>query len=208
MDEIMKRAIIFVKGRVQKVGYRDLVAEIANSMDICGVVENLPDGRVKIIAEGEEETLKKFMKEIEAKGEPMIKVTGMEVKWTKPTNEFEYFDVKHDDFQQEAFERIGIAAVYLRSINKKQDMMLEKQDMMLEKQDQMLEKQDMMLEKQDMMLEKQDMMLAKQDENTSVLREFRDETMERFDRLDAKYGKIADHMDKILDLLTEMVNKK
>lgn len=44
------------RGRVQKIGYRDIVAEIANKMDITGIVENLPDGKsVKKIAEVEED---------------------------------------------------------------------------------------------------------------------------------------------------------
>lgn len=36
----MQRAVITVRGRVQEVGYRDFVAEIANRMDITGIVKN------------------------------------------------------------------------------------------------------------------------------------------------------------------------
>jgi len=38
----MQRAVIMVRGRVQKVGCRDFVVEIADTMDITGIVENLP----------------------------------------------------------------------------------------------------------------------------------------------------------------------
>lgn len=36
----MKRAVINVKGRVQRVGYRDLVAEIANGLNIGGIANH------------------------------------------------------------------------------------------------------------------------------------------------------------------------
>ncbi|MCD6456498.1 MAG: acylphosphatase [Methanophagales archaeon] len=35
----MKRAIIIVKGRVQRVGYRDLVADWAMDLGVVGFVE-------------------------------------------------------------------------------------------------------------------------------------------------------------------------
>ncbi|RJS80252.1 acylphosphatase, partial [Methanophagales archaeon] len=37
----MKRAILIVKGEVQRVGYRDVVAKIARKLSISGFVENL-----------------------------------------------------------------------------------------------------------------------------------------------------------------------
>ena len=49
-----KRAIIIAKGEVQKVGYRDFVQDSARELGIAGFVENLEDGNVKIICEGEE----------------------------------------------------------------------------------------------------------------------------------------------------------
>ena len=209
----MKRANIIVKGRVQKVGYRDLVAEIANGLNIGGMVKNLPDRTVKIVAEAEKEILEKFIALIEPTDDPMIKVTDVDVKFEPATREFEYFDIEYEDFQQEGFERLGITAVYLKRIDKKHDQTInelrtfreesgEKQDQMLGKQDQMLGKQDQMLGKQDQMLGKQDQMLGKQDETVNILKqnnremkEFRQDTMQRFDIIDTKYGKIAENME-------------
>jgi len=51
------------------------VAEIANSLNIGGIAENMPDGTVRIIAEAEKGTLEKFITLIEPSEDPMIKVT-------------------------------------------------------------------------------------------------------------------------------------
>jgi acylphosphatase len=146
----MQRAVITVRGRVQKVGYRDMVAEMANKMDITGIVKNLPDGKsVKIIAEAEKDVLDEFIKLLRAKDDPIIKVKNMDAAFEPATGEYEFFDIVYEDFEKEGFERIGEAVMYLKRLDAGQNKMLEKQDVMIEKQDRMLEKQDVMIEKQD-----------------------------------------------------------
>ena len=135
--ESMQRAVVTVRGRVQKVGYRDLVTEIADTMDITGIVENLPDGKsVKIIAEAEKDVLDEFIEPLWAKEDPTIKVLDIDVAFEPATGEHEFFDIVYGDFQQEAFERIGVAAIYLKRLDVGQNKMLDKQDSMLEKQEQ------------------------------------------------------------------------
>jgi acylphosphatase len=63
----MKRLIACVSSQVQKVGYRKRVMQTAKAFGLKGIVENLEDGRVKIIAEGEDEKLKWFESAIEIK---------------------------------------------------------------------------------------------------------------------------------------------
>jgi acylphosphatase len=46
-----------VSGRVQGVGFRYFTQAIANREGLNGQVRNLPDGRVEIVAEGDEESL-------------------------------------------------------------------------------------------------------------------------------------------------------
>ncbi len=153
----MQRAVITVRGRVQKVGYRDMVAEMANKMDITGIVKNLPDGKsVKIIAEAEKDVLDEFIKLLWAKDDPIIKVKNIDAAFEPATGEYEFFDIVYEDFEKEGFERIGEAVMYLKRLDAGQNKMLEKQDVMIEKQDVMIEKQDKMLEKQDVMIEKLD----------------------------------------------------
>ena len=217
----MKRATIIVKGRVQRVGYRDFVAEIANGLNICGIAKNLPDGTVRIVAEAEEEILEQFIALIEPRDDPMIKVTNVNVKFEPATGEFEYFDIEYVDFQQEGFERIGVAAVYLKridkrivNIDKKQDSMLEKQDVVIEKHDETInelkafrkesgKKQDQMLQKEDLMVEKHDETISIMKSGVDEMQEFRTETQQNFATLDTKYGKVAENMERILEEMKE-----
>ncbi|WP_439182177.1 acylphosphatase [Carboxylicivirga taeanensis] len=57
----MKRVRVIVDGRVQGVGFRYFVADGAKAHNINGYVQNLPDGKVEIDAEGECENLHHFL---------------------------------------------------------------------------------------------------------------------------------------------------
>ncbi|MCL6553967.1 MAG: acylphosphatase [Firmicutes bacterium] len=46
------RAHVWVRGRVQGVGFRFFVARHARELGLAGWVRNLPDGRVELVAEG------------------------------------------------------------------------------------------------------------------------------------------------------------
>lgn len=141
----MKRAIIIAKGKVQKVGYRDFVQDIAREIGINGYVENLEDGNVKIVCEGEEAKIDEFIRNIKVK-KGFTDVSDVSVKYEEPTGEFKLFKIKYGDVPEELGDRLGAALLYLGATNQKIDagfkMLGEKQDMMLEKQDRMLEKQD------------------------------------------------------------------
>jgi len=137
----MQRVEIIVKGNVQRVGYRDRVEQIARELNITGFVENLKPYDVKIVAEGDEKNIKNFIETIKIK-KPPIDVKSIEVNYKKATNEFEYFEIKRGEWQEELGERMDFAGNILYEIKNNTTQMLEKQDQMLEKQDQMLEKQD------------------------------------------------------------------
>ena len=57
----MKSIEIFISGRVQKVGFRACIRKIASDLHVTGIVTNLHDGRVRIIATGEAMILEKFI---------------------------------------------------------------------------------------------------------------------------------------------------
>ena len=60
--------------------------------DVSGTVQNLADGRVKLVAEGEQAELKEFLVAIGDSGlGPMIR--GEEVSWSEGTGEFRGFDI-------------------------------------------------------------------------------------------------------------------
>ena len=60
---MVARRVIF-EGRVQGVGFRYTVKDLARSFDVCGTVKNLPDGTVELKAMGEPAELDAFLHEI------------------------------------------------------------------------------------------------------------------------------------------------
>ncbi|MFC1742897.1 acylphosphatase [Candidatus Riflebacteria bacterium] len=54
---------IFVKfyGRVQGVGFRWTTMRVAHSFDVTGRIENMPDGTVEMVAEGNKKTIDDFI---------------------------------------------------------------------------------------------------------------------------------------------------
>ena len=59
---ISKRTIF--EGRVQGVGFRYAVKQIAMGFDVCGWIKNLNDGTVELHINGEEEEIEEFLEEI------------------------------------------------------------------------------------------------------------------------------------------------
>jgi acylphosphatase len=55
---------IFYDGRVQGVGFRWSVRNIAKGFDVTGWVRNLPDGRVQMQVTGTEEEVRAFLEGI------------------------------------------------------------------------------------------------------------------------------------------------
>jgi acylphosphatase len=63
----MQRRTVHYAGRVQGVGFRYTVRQIAGSYAVTGYVQNLSDGRVKLVAEGEPVELDDFLAQITGK---------------------------------------------------------------------------------------------------------------------------------------------
>jgi acylphosphatase len=55
---------VFYEGRVQGVGFRWSVRNVAKGFDVTGWVLNLPDGRVQMQVSGEEEEVRSFLEAI------------------------------------------------------------------------------------------------------------------------------------------------
>lgn len=91
---VLRRVHIFVSGRVQGVFYRSNTQRKALELGLKGWVRNLRDGRVEIVAEGDEEQLGRLI-EWCRRGPPMAKVMGLEVRWESPTGEYDDFEVRY-----------------------------------------------------------------------------------------------------------------
>jgi acylphosphatase len=89
------RATIIVHGKVQGVGFRAAAKAIAQEMGIKGYVQNLPDGTVRIVAEAEEEAIKKLVKILKSReilGNKIV--TKADVSYEDATDEFTVFEIR------------------------------------------------------------------------------------------------------------------
>ena len=89
-----RRVYITVAGRVQGVFFRANTREVAQRLGLSGYVRNLPDGRVEVVAEGEEEALRKLVDWCH-EGPPLARVERVEVRWENPTGEFSGFHIRY-----------------------------------------------------------------------------------------------------------------
>lgn len=55
---------VFYEGRVQGVGFRFSVRQIAKGFEVTGWVRNLPDGRVELHVTGDEEEVRAFLDQV------------------------------------------------------------------------------------------------------------------------------------------------
>ena len=88
-----KKVIVHISGRVQGVGYRYFVLQLARNLNLTGYVRNQRDGRVEVVAEGEEQVLKAFLEDLK-EGPAGASVVQVETKWQETTGGFSTFEVK------------------------------------------------------------------------------------------------------------------
>lgn len=81
-----------VSGRVQGVGFRYFAQDIGNREGLTGRVRNLPDGRVEVVAEGDEETLSRLEASL-WRGPSHARVEHVEVESTTPTGRHTGFQI-------------------------------------------------------------------------------------------------------------------
>ena len=88
------RAHVWVKGRVQGVGFRAHVEYHARQIGgLTGWVRNVGYDTVEAVAEGERSELERFL-EIMREGPRMSQVVESKVEWEDATGEFQSFGVK------------------------------------------------------------------------------------------------------------------
>jgi acylphosphatase len=88
------RAHIWVKGRVQGVGFRAHVEYHARQIGgLTGWVRNVGDGTVEAIAEGERASVERLIQVIKD-GPRASRVDESKVEWEEPTGEFDRFGMR------------------------------------------------------------------------------------------------------------------
>ena len=81
-----------IEGRVQGVGFRYFVLEVAELLGVYGWVRNRWDDTVEVLAEGEHSVLEKLQDAL-GRGPRGAYVSSVKVEWEKPTGEFHNFRV-------------------------------------------------------------------------------------------------------------------
>ncbi len=84
---------VYYSGTVQGVGFRFTAEEIAEELGLTGWVSNLDDGRVELVAEGDQKILKIFLENIEKRFSRYI--TDRSISWEDATGKFDRFRIAH-----------------------------------------------------------------------------------------------------------------
>lgn len=111
----MVRAEISVKGKVQKVGYRDTVKEMADELGIVGTIKNENDGSALIICEGPKEKIEKFIERIQIR-KGLIEANVYRKEFRDSTREFKNFTIVRGRPEIEMLERADAAIKYLKNV--------------------------------------------------------------------------------------------
>ena len=86
------RLHIFYSGRVQGVGFRYTVKMLAHGFEVTGIIRNLADGRVELVAEGMKEELEAFRREVQD-SEVGRFIRNEQAAWSEATGEFRGFEI-------------------------------------------------------------------------------------------------------------------
>lgn len=86
---------VFYEGKVQGVGFRYTVRQIAKGFDITGAVWNLRDGRVELQATGEEDEVRAFLETI-AQSELRAHIKEHSETPLPNPPAFRGFEIRHD----------------------------------------------------------------------------------------------------------------
>jgi len=88
----MERIEVFYCGHVQGVGFRYNACEQADGLAVTGWVQNLPDRRVQMVAEGSIGDLKELLRRIDQSMSGNIR--DKSVAWQSATGQLAPFQIK------------------------------------------------------------------------------------------------------------------
>ncbi|HZZ27636.1 MAG TPA: acylphosphatase [Pirellulales bacterium] len=89
----MERRTVHYFGRVQGVGFRYTTRTVSAGHNVTGYVQNLDDGRVRVIVEGEGDEIERFLAEVAERMSGYIR--HAEVHKSPATGEFDGFSIEH-----------------------------------------------------------------------------------------------------------------
>jgi acylphosphatase len=87
------RRTCYFSGRVQGVGFRYTVSNIAQQYNVHGFVKNLPDGRVELVVEGPDREMDHLINDVSQRMNGYIR--HVDTAEYPATGEFQQFYIKH-----------------------------------------------------------------------------------------------------------------
>jgi acylphosphatase len=87
-----RRMTVFFSGHVQGVGFRYTAKTVATGFEIAGLIRNLPDSRVELVAEGNRAELEACLAALHDAGLAGF-IRDEQVIWTDAKNEFRGFEI-------------------------------------------------------------------------------------------------------------------
>ncbi len=97
---------IKVYGRVQRIGYRRYIIDIAQDLGLSGYIENHKDGSVDIFVQGVSDKLKEFIEEARNPPKP-VRIKEFNIMETSLNPEYKYFEIKPGELWEEFHEGFG-----------------------------------------------------------------------------------------------------
>ena len=83
---------IYYSGNVQGVGFRYTAKSVATGFEVRGMVRNLSDGRVELVAEGVHEELEAFRQAVRDSGLDHF-IRKEEISWSECQGELRGFEI-------------------------------------------------------------------------------------------------------------------
>ncbi|MCX6679290.1 MAG: acylphosphatase [Methanothrix sp.] len=184
----MMRLTAYVSGRVRWVGYRAKIISMAHSFGLVGLVQNRPDGRVLVIAEGEKETVEKFESAIKIEN-ALINVENVDASYTHASGEFSVFRkiTGPDEIGERLDDGIEILKYMMLGINKLIAITEPGFDGLNSKMDSFNVKMDGLNCRMDKMLDKQDDTI---DEIKGLRRDLTGHMDQRFEYIESELAEI------------------
>lgn len=94
---MLRQIECIVSGRVQGVLFRNFVRSKARRLGLVGTVENLPDGTVRVVAQGDESDLKRCVENLK-QGSVFSRVDAVDEKWSEVKQAFKDFRIIYHGF--------------------------------------------------------------------------------------------------------------
>jgi len=175
----LKAHTLRVYGRVQRVGFRRYILDLAQDLHLTGYAKNLPDGSIEIFIQGKKKQLLTFLKTLK-QPPPPANISELKQKETTTNPEIKEFKLVYGELAEELQEGFGATQTIFTEHSK------EFRDYRHEFRDYKDEFRDYREEFRDYREE---------------FRDFVKRTDENFKLISDKYGEISDKLTIILETL-------